>query len=216
MQAFGLPVLCRMCPLESKLSVVHICHNTKSHFVSPCKTTSGDKHKKHRKSIPCGIQIKQCVTILQYLSLTIYTNLVAILFYRLQMISFVFYVYRPLTSKMPKALPVYWRISERELVLVKKSDNTLVSPRNEGFTCLRVFYWFSSKSIFATSDNKYYHSKYRMSLKKIIINPTFRTLFHEAPILLVFRPSIAFRGAKHCFSPRKALLCSKRSVAWLL
>ena len=26
-------VLCLMCPIESKLSVVHICHNTKSHFV---------------------------------------------------------------------------------------------------------------------------------------------------------------------------------------
>ena len=96
--------------------------------------------------------------------LKVYTNLVAILFYRLQMISFVFYVYRPLTSKMPKALPVYWRISERELVLVRKYDNTPVSPRNEGFTWQRVFYWFSSKKTFATSDNKYYHSKYRMNL----------------------------------------------------
>ena len=117
---------------------------TKSHFVSPCKTTSGDKHKQ-RKSKPCGIQIKQCVTILQYLSLTRLINLGVILFYRLQMILFVFYVYRPLTSKMPKALPVYWRISERELVLVRKYDNTQVSPRNEGFTWQRVFYWFSSK-----------------------------------------------------------------------
>ena len=65
--------------------------------------------------------------------------------------------------KMPKALPVDWRISERELVLVRKYDNTLVSPRNEGFTCLRVFYGFSSKSIFATSYNKYYHSIFSKS-----------------------------------------------------
>ena len=50
-----------------------------------------------------------------------------------------------LQVKMPKALPVDWRISERELVLVRKYDNTSVSPRNEGFTCQRVFYRFSSK-----------------------------------------------------------------------
>ena len=36
--------------------------------------------------------------------LKVYTNLVAILFYRLQMISFVFYVYRPLTSKNAKGI----------------------------------------------------------------------------------------------------------------
>ena len=73
-------------------------------FVSPSKTTSGDKHKKQRKSKPCGIQIKQCVKILQYLSLTRLTNLGVILFYRLQMILFVFYVYRHLTSKNAKGI----------------------------------------------------------------------------------------------------------------
>ena len=108
--------------------------------------------------------MKQCVKILQYLSLTRLTNLGVKLFYRLQMILFVFYVYRPLTSKMPKALPVDWRISERELVLMRKYDNTQVSPRNEGFTWQRVFYGFSSKKTLATSDNKYYHSKYRKNL----------------------------------------------------
>ena len=134
---------------------------TKSHFVPPSKTTSGDKHKKQRKSKPCGKQIKQCVRILQYLSLTRLTNLGVMLFYRLQMILFVFYVYRPLTSKNAKGITSVLAVSERELVLVRKYANTLVSPRNEGFTCQRVFYWFSSKNIFVTSDNKYYHSKYR-------------------------------------------------------
>ena len=46
-------------------------------------------------------------------------------------------------------------------------------------------------------------------------NPTFRTLFSNPVILSAFQPSIAFRGAKHCFSPEKALLFSKRSVAQL-
>ena len=120
---------------------------------------------------------------------------------------------------MPKALPVEWRIFERELVLVRKYDNTPVSPRNEGFTCQRVFYWFSSKKTFVTSDNKYYHSinncgSSSKSQKKE--NPTFRTLFLDPLILSAFQPSIAFRGAKHCFSPEKALLFSKRSIARLL
>ena len=35
----------------------------------------------------------------------------------------------------------------RELVLVRKYDNTSVNPRYEGFTCLRVFFRFSSKMI---------------------------------------------------------------------
>ena len=48
--------------------------------------------------------MKQCVKILQYLSLTRLTNLGVILFYRLQMILFVFYVYRPLTSKNAKGI----------------------------------------------------------------------------------------------------------------
>ena len=30
-------VLCLMCPIESKLSFVHIIHNTKSHFVPLAK-----------------------------------------------------------------------------------------------------------------------------------------------------------------------------------
>ena len=42
--------------------------------------------------------------MLKSLSATIYINLVAIQFYRLQMISFVFYVYRPQTSKNAKGI----------------------------------------------------------------------------------------------------------------
>ena len=40
-------------------------------------------------------------------------------------------------------------------------------------------------------------------------NTTFGTLFFEVPKTRRFQPSIAFRGAKHCFSPEKALLSSK-------
>ena len=32
LQAFGLAVSCPMCAIESKLSAVHICHDTKSRF----------------------------------------------------------------------------------------------------------------------------------------------------------------------------------------
>ena len=110
-----------------------------------CKTISGDKHKKQRKSRPCGIQIKQCVKILQYLSLPRLTNLGVKLFYRLQMILFVFYVYRPMTSKNAKGIAEGLADFRRELVLVRKFDKTSANPRFEGFTCHRVFLRFSSK-----------------------------------------------------------------------
>ena len=138
-----------MCPLESKLSVVHICHNTKSHFVSPCKTTSGDKHKKQRKSKPCGIQIKQCVKILQYLSLTRLTNLGVILFYRLQMILFVFYVYRPLTSK--NAIGITGGLAYfRKRTCSRKEIRQYIGKHEErGLLLVRwVFFMFSSKKTY--------------------------------------------------------------------
>ena len=111
---------------------------------------------------------------------------------------------------MPKALTVDLRISERELVLVRKYDNTQVSPRNEGFTCQRVFYWFSSKNIFVTSD-KYYHSKYRKNQftgKKTTFGTLFQWQFHRGAML--FREqSIASLLKKHCFIRRKAMLRQK-------
>ena len=92
----------------------------------------------------------------------------------------------------------------------------------------RGFYRFSSKKVGKkiSSDNKYYHSKFRMSRKKSMQtlnvqvskldkNPTFGTLFLEAPKTHRFQPSIAFRGAKHCFSPEKASLLSTKSIARL-
>ena len=53
-------------------------------------------------------------------------------------------------------------------------------------------------------------------LLKFRQNPTFGTLFSKAPKNRGLLPSIAFSGAKHCFSPRKALLFHIRSIAWLL
>ena len=46
-------------------------------------------------------------------------------------------------------------------------------------------------------------------------NPTFGTLFLNAPKIRIFQPSVAFRGAKHCFSPEKALLFPRKSIAQL-
>ena len=44
-----------------------------------------------------------------------------------------FYVYRPLTGKNAKGITDGLADFRRELALVRKYDNTAVSPRNEGF-----------------------------------------------------------------------------------
>ena len=72
------------------------------------------------------------------------------------MIYFVFYVYRPLQVKMPKALTADCWISSRELVLGRKYGKPPANPRNEGFTWRGSFYCFRLK--ISTSYNIYYHS----------------------------------------------------------
>ncbi len=77
--------------------------------------------------------------------------------------------------------------------------------------CLLFFAWYYFEMQFYF--NKVWNGNGILILD---VNPTFRTLFLDPLILSAFQPSIAFRGAKHCFSPEKAMLLSKRSIAWLL
>ena len=60
------------------------------------------------------------------------------------MILFVFYVYRPMTSKNAEGIDGGLADFRRELALVRKYDNTSANPRYEGFTCHRVFLLFLS------------------------------------------------------------------------
>ena len=82
-------------------------------------------------------------------------NLVDILFYMLKMISFVFYVYRPLTSKNAKGITGGLAGFQERTCSRKEICQYTGKPEERGlYLPKRVFCGFSSKKKFQISDKQ--------------------------------------------------------------